>query len=157
MGYTATGRGYIQFIPGNEELIKELLENSPFDWDWDNDDGGLSIWQCEKYYDDKYNEVLAKLTPFVKFGELEFVGEDGSMWRFVFRDDKFVEESGEPLYEFEKEAIDRGINALKKLLDNMSQHYECAVVLAAAREAGLSDDDLKKLGVEFLLDVEKGG
>ena len=135
MGYTATGRGYIQFIPGNEELIKELLENSPFDWDWDNDDGGLSIWQCEKYYDDKYNEVLAKLTPFVKFGELEFVGEDGSMWRFVFRDDKFVEE----------------------LLDNMSQHYECAVVLAAAREAGLSDDDMKKLGVEFLLDVEKGG
>ena len=97
MGYSAYYDGGINFksYPPQEIVNegKELFEN------FDIDGCFISFGGDGKYYEDSVYEYLEKLNPYTLSGEIEFRGEDNSLWRFVFKDDEWVEESGSVIYE----------------------------------------------------------
>ena len=152
MSYYATGGGTIQLVPDfNELLIEELLKDAPFDWDWENDDGSLSITHQEKYYDDEYKEILGKLAPFVSYGKIEFIGEDGSIWRLRYDGDKFVEENGTPVYEPEKERYDRIEKAAFALIQRESEVLCLDTLYELTKNIGLTDEDLEFMGLGYMI------
>ena len=96
MGYYASGNGSITFkdklTREERDAVFQLLSDA-FACDWcDLKDGNnvstsFSIWNSEKYYDDEVRHALdsAAETAEIKDGEIEYVGEDGSLWRFIYR------------------------------------------------------------------------
>jgi hypothetical protein len=99
MGYYASGNGTINF---KEEPSEELLKN--FGWVIDYykyDNKSISVGFNDKYNEDAIEAALNELAPYTKSGEMEFVGEDGAIWRFIFDKDEWKEESGTRMYDSE--------------------------------------------------------
>lgn len=165
MGYYATGSGTIVFRSGYdvdavEKILEEMDGYCPFDrFSHDVETGQLEVGVSEKYYEEETKEVLKKLEPYVEQGEIEYEGEDGSIWRYVFFDGTFHEEDGRPVYESQMAAFLRRQHALIMLLSDMADQYETAVVRKNAHDILLTDEDLKELGFDYLIpeETEDGG
>ena len=74
------------------KTLKEALEVDTWDVTIDDTSGDLtSLYNtCEKLIDQE--TYLTILAPFVTHGSfLEFTGEDGTCWRWVFKDGKMTE------------------------------------------------------------------
>ena len=54
----------------------------------------ITIWGDEKYYDDDVRKFLNAIAPYTKSGEIEYNGEDNTLWRFAFRGGEWYEDSG---------------------------------------------------------------
>lgn len=62
----------------------------------------VSVFLDEKYHEDDWKEFLSVVAPVaLKGSEIEFLGEDSSMWRFICLKDGngFVEQQGHVVYE----------------------------------------------------------
>lgn len=159
MSYYATGSGAIELRSNlNEDNIREIeeiLDNADVECDFSRRDGYLDLYQHEKYYGDYWEDLLGKLAPFTSQGEIDFNGEDGSLWRFIFRDGTFVEENGDVVFESDAEGNRRRISALRSILDRMTDVLETSAVYESAVEAGLNDDDLRALCLEYIIPENK--
>lgn len=107
MGYYATGSGSIELKKNVDlEKVKAAMEEIDYSFSCNIFSGVdsfvLDIQQYEKYYEEDYNDFLKAVTPYVKDGCIEFCGEDGCLWRFVFIDGKFIEENAEIVWPSEK-------------------------------------------------------
>lgn len=120
MGYYANYSGSIETKPMSQQDVKRflaaidseeitgLLTEAPTPYafeQWEVD--GISkdstvdaiayyitIWGDEKYYDDDVRTFLNAIAPYTKSGEIEYNGEDNTLWRFAFRDGEWYEDNG---------------------------------------------------------------
>lgn len=104
MSHLATGNGYIRF---NKELSKTEWDtvyahlDGPFSDSMSETDDKLWLHHSSdwNYHDEEVEKALFSLIPFgIKEGAIEFIGEDESLWRYIFRDGKWVEENGHVEY-----------------------------------------------------------
>lgn len=117
MGYYARGSGSITFNKGLDDTdvkrIADLLDLEYFEYDFYKERReknsknpprliGVDFWQDDKYDGDSVEKILgeiAKVAP-IKDGELKYIGEDDSIWRFRFiQDGGWIEENGRIVYE----------------------------------------------------------
>lgn len=99
MGYSASGGGVIHFKEMPEQSVFDQL-NNVLDLDYmDNLEANFSSYG--KYYEDSVISALNAAAPYTESGEIEYSGEDGCRWRFIFQDGEWVEESGYTYYESE--------------------------------------------------------
>ena len=104
MGYYANAGGEIYLkdaLPADFEVPLELVRN------WDAD---IEIYDKEQivYIDfhDKYSEYwieeVAKLfKPYTKSGRIDFTGEDGCIWRYIYLDGEWKEENARIIFDSE--------------------------------------------------------
>jgi hypothetical protein len=108
MGYYADGSGSIRFArqltQDEHDRVYEAL-NEVFEV-WQSTPPKESVfdfYSSEKYNDDIVLEALnsaAQVAP-IADGEIDYVGEDGCFWRFIFRGGVWDEENGRIIYESE--------------------------------------------------------
>lgn len=102
MGYYADGGGFITAIDeaSYNEVVRILDEYQRFSY-WE-DKLDLTVYPSsdDRYYEDRVIECLDKTAPFVKKGEIEFVGEDHAMWRFYYsaKTGEWIEQNGHVTY-----------------------------------------------------------
>lgn len=120
MGYYANYSGSIETKPMSQQDVKRflaaidseestgLLTEAPTPYafeQWEvnetfKDSTGdaiaydIAIWGDEKYYDDDVRKFLNAIAPYTKSGEIEYDGEDNTLWRFAFRGGEWYEDSG---------------------------------------------------------------
>ena len=112
MGYYADGGGSIIFNKALDEAEVSLLENAcekvwfqcdiiPSALGKQNYYSSIDIWMNDKYHEEDVNWLLdtIKNTAPIESGCVKFSGEDGSNWRFVFRDGEWLEQNGTVIYE----------------------------------------------------------
>ena len=87
---------------GGDYLKAKTLKEALADWRWNLEidpktgDGCDLCFDGEKGGDD---EILFRaIAPFVEHGEIEMLGEDGSHWRWLFKNKKFYEQAGRVVY-----------------------------------------------------------
>lgn len=118
MGYYANGGGNVVFrreLTG-EELVKlqNVLEDAWFEYDFDFREAKsktgthqgekyteVQFWQDEKYHREEVEGVLyfmKALAP-IREGCIEYAGEDGDHWRFIYRNDAWKEQAGHIVYD----------------------------------------------------------
>lgn len=111
MGYYADGNGCITFkrklsendISRIEEILNEAFEDVSV---WERQDTGRYEADISdyggKYYEDSVINALASLAEEfeLKSGEIEYVGEDQSLWRFIWRQktNTWEEQTGHVVY-----------------------------------------------------------
>lgn len=108
MGYYANGSGSIEFsrtltekeIDLVYDVLSAALECEAYTMHCIT---RFDIWGNEKYYGDTVMDALsgaARVAP-IHEGEIDYVGEDGELWRLIYRDGNWIEESGRVVYESE--------------------------------------------------------
>jgi len=97
MGYYASYNGSIKL---KEDITAELIENGKYLFEnFACVDKYIDFGGDGKYYGDDVEEYLRKITPYTDSGEIEYSGEDGCLWRFIFRDSEWIEQNGTVSYE----------------------------------------------------------
>lgn len=118
MGYYADGNGTIQFTRELSAEEKSRLEKIvEYEWDYDIDSildsplkqvctdrmrtTGISLWTGEKYHDDSVRQALQDIADNfpVAEGEIEYIGEDNCIWRFIYKNGRFVCQNGRVVYD----------------------------------------------------------
>ena len=112
MGYYARGSGNITFCRELDDSevrrIGKLLDAEWFDYDFFAEHKksrmnpqqpiGVDFWQDDNCVERMLGGI-AKVAP-IKDGELKYIGEDDSIWRFRFiQDGGWIEENGHIVYE----------------------------------------------------------
>lgn len=118
MGYYANYSGGIYLTKCPEEaehLGKDTFEN--FEVDADGSVVCMSFGGYEKYYEDTVYEFLDLIKPYTLRGSIEYKGEDDAMWRFVYKDDGWEEQSGRIMYEDEPIAEELKPEFLGQIVD----------------------------------------
>ena len=87
MGYYADAEGYIKFKeePSREidKVIKSLLAVT-----YDKSERVYNIGEYDRYDEQNYYDVFAETHGLVEAGEIEFRGDDGILWRFIYIPEK---------------------------------------------------------------------
>lgn len=107
MGYYANGTGSVVFdriLSDNEKrLMSDELAYFELDWfdDHKTDQTCLSIWNDGKYYSEIVEEILEYISKFANIveGEIDYIGEDYSMWRYIYQNGSWEEQYGHVVYE----------------------------------------------------------
>lgn len=136
MSYYASCGGSIVIHSGNHiRQIEAALKEVGYDFDavetGNMRDGEpmikYDICFSDNYHDDDVWAFLEAMEPFADSGSLVFKGEDGSVWRFIFRDGHFVEENAE-YYFITEDDIEK---TERVLVDNGIDPDEAQIVLQA--------------------------
>lgn len=109
MGYYANGGGTIRLNPLCLPVPRDKLEAWVREqWGSAGPNGDVSSGQdpaiiyidaWDKYHYDSWMVFLECLEPYTLEGEVEFTGEGGDHWRFIFKDKKFIEQNGRVVYD----------------------------------------------------------
>lgn len=160
MSYYANGSGTITFKPGTTEDEINLILDKYFDYHFDDSELWtdqsvnrvvLDFNHHENYHGEVIDDLLRDLSPFVESGELDFIGEDNSMWRFRFDGEGFEEENGDVIFESDAEHNVRFKKALVKLLEKEAKDLNLDDLYRLSTEIGLTDDDLTVLGFDYFI------
>jgi len=109
MGYYASGGGEIHLRPNltesEWEKVKGIVNDCDiFDGLWlYSEDNTILVSHGDKYRSDWVADFMHCIQPFVKDGELIFVGEDNAHWKIVFEDENWMEYDGEVVYKEKRE------------------------------------------------------
>lgn len=95
MGYYAQGDGLIKL---RASLPDDFKMPDIFD-EFDIDENSLYVSYSGKYYEDEIYDFCEKIKNYTESGTINFSGEDGCIWRFIFRGKEWTEESARILYE----------------------------------------------------------
>ncbi len=106
MGYCANGSGSATYKDGvTDEQVKSAIEEAFADrsaWCMDYDAVGkeIAFWDDDRYHAEDTEEFLNVIKPFIKEGCMEYTGEDGEKWRFIYdpEEDTWNEEPGTVSY-----------------------------------------------------------
>lgn len=120
MGYCASWSGYIKF---KQDIANEIIEECEYvfvELHYEPSDRTLGFYGNGKYYSDEVYNFLNNIKEITESGEIRYYGEDETYWRFIFKDNKWVEESGTIVYEFQDkdEFIGRIIDVIQDCIDN---------------------------------------
>lgn len=164
MGYYATGSGYILFtsaLPDEDyKTVRDILsETFVYDGFQARRETSTSKPQTiiylevdGKYYQDGVKDTLGKMIPFgIKDGEICYVGEDQSMWRFIFRDTKWVEENG--YIEYGIFTVDRLKTLFMNYILNDLEAASPEYILDAMEQCGMRPYEIMDLGFGNLLSL----
>jgi hypothetical protein len=107
MGYYANFEGTITFkkIPSIRILdeIRDIFEKDFYRGDYYFKDAGATIefYGYEKFYEDPFKTMLFKASNLLEVaeGSVEFTGEDGEHWRYIYDDGKWYEQAGRVVYD----------------------------------------------------------
>lgn len=103
MSYYASGIGTIEFEKRlSKEDIKRISGKIDGILEFDfyeisgEDKTFLDIWDEDKYHGDIVEEALGYISENAPItnGQIEYRGEDGALWRFIFENEKWKEENG---------------------------------------------------------------
>lgn len=123
MGYHASGSGRIAFTKNIEDVKKMKFGNElgagifeklttywfEYESDFYDTDNSIYLWHPDDWnYHGDFIELLDKLSPVIRSGCLEFIGEDNCMWKIEFNPDskEWAEYNGDVVYEDEKKILD---------------------------------------------------
>lgn len=96
MGYYASASGSATIINGKKAELEKILEdkygeysrNCPLDYDFseykNTNEKYIDISDSEKYHEEDTTEFLKTIAPYITEGCLNYSGEDGCIWRFIF-------------------------------------------------------------------------
>ena len=112
MGYYATGNGSITFSHVLEEgVFSEILERMKETFECDGERqfkpttrssavSYIDFWSNDKYYSDEVEATLNAVSSAapISDGEICYHGEDGELWRFIYKDGRWIEEDGHVEY-----------------------------------------------------------
>ena len=106
MGYYADGNGVLKFdrlTKEKSERLESLLLDNGFDSTvFDEENTTVVFVSCyENYHNDLVEDVLDEVSrnyP-LKEGNIGFIGEDGSLWRFLWTGEVWQEQDGVVVYE----------------------------------------------------------
>lgn len=108
MGYYADAKGFIVAKDTDSyQKLEEMLgygpvtNDTPFNFRKDTDTLTFNFYNAdEKYWDDEVTDFLYRVSEFICDGEVDYVGEDHELWRFIFDADtqQWREESGYVVY-----------------------------------------------------------
>lgn len=97
MGYYANYSGAMRL---NEKPPENII--SDFNDYFENvycDDDTLDFGGYDKYNEEAVYELTEKIKPYTQSGEINYQGDDGCQWRFIFRDGLWLEQNGTVVYE----------------------------------------------------------
>ena len=172
MGYTARydGEIYVRSSVSKETLesLRKLLSDAltdNFELINCNDFISYTIYPDEtKYHSIEVWEMLREFAPYTVGGELRFMGEDESIWKFVFQNNVWEEIPGYIVFssdEAEKKLNDRPLpygellDAFVTYVNNDAEAADLCYVRDALAASGLSEDKAKALGFTWLYDEEE--
>ena len=105
MGYRATVTGDLTLKEGiTKEQIDEIIQKGLDVFDEveaynQGDDTLISIYECqENYHEEDCVEFYKAVSKYLKDGEINFKGEDDSMWKHAFDGEKWQEYTGKVVY-----------------------------------------------------------
>lgn len=134
MGYSASCSGKIKFcrpLTSKEfELAREALSGEFEVYQYKAYTDFIGLWVDDKYHEDNVVDILkfvSRIAP-ISSGEIDYIGEDYYIWRFVFRNGIWVIEKGDIVYGLTKEKIEK---AEQCLIDNGVCVDEAKTVLQA--------------------------
>ena len=159
MSYYATGHGDITFkklLNENEKkLIRKELESVIVDTvEFDDVIGNESyttipIFTNSKYDDDVTAYALDKIAEIAEIqdGIIEFTGEDWATWRFVFKDDKWIDQIGITDYECGETRIAEAFRSY--VMHDLESGNKDHVFDVLHNVCGLNDKDLEDIGINI--------
>lgn len=117
MGYCADGSGSAT-LKRDADIAELKYKLDALDvWlNWSIYKDSVDFYDSDNYHEDETIEFLDTLAPYVADGEVNYTGEDGSIWRFRFDPDEqeWVEESAAIDYNFESYTDEQMIEELDK-------------------------------------------
>ena len=177
MSYWAKGEGYILFSNKVEEktmmgfLTGLTAHFTRLKGDTSIKEAGHPNYGCacidvscgrsQNYNGDDLDEVLEEIAKTaesigspIKEGEINFVGEDENLWRFIYRDGSWHEENGQTEYEdiSTREVIDAFVAYVNNDLAAAEPDYVREVLTDVC---GLSSSQLKAIGLDDLFEEEE--
>ena len=161
MGYCATGSGYINLKEkADRDEVNRILLDSTLDYSMSKNSPYIDIYQYDKYCEDCIQDALKEIVPYVEDIQIDFCGEDGCLWCIYMKDGEVVEESYEPVLYNDLQKLTRCKAALIKALKDCADSYfetngAGVSVLRYIRSLGLTDEDIKTLGFDWLFDLEE--
>ena len=117
MGYCADGSGSATLKRDADIAeLKDKLDAHDVWLNWSIYKDSVDFYDSDNYHEDETIEFLDTLAPYVADGEVNYTGEDGSIWRFRFDPDEqeWVEESAAIDYNFESYTDEQMIEELDK-------------------------------------------
>ena len=112
MGYSATFDGMIILSTKLDPLelqkkAQEVFLNNVAVTDLCEQDYTLWLGGYERYHDDEVFAFLRQINPFTISGEIEYCGDDNSLWRHVYdsKRKQWMEQDGEIVYESDGQTI----------------------------------------------------
>ena len=126
MGYSATFDGMIilstKLDPLElQEKAQEVFLNNVAVTDLCDHDYTLWLGGYERYLDDEVFAFLQHIRPYTISGEIEYCGDDNSLWRHVFDPERkqWLEQDGEVVYESDGQTIPDLMEQITRLQANM--------------------------------------
>ena len=105
MGYRATVTGDLTLKEGvTKEQIDEIIQKGLDVFDEveaynQGNDTLISIYECqENYHEEDCEDFYKAVSKYLKGGEINFRGEDDSMWKHTFDGEKWQEYTGKVVY-----------------------------------------------------------
>lgn len=117
MGYCADGSGFANLKRDADIAeLKAKLDALDVWLNWRIYKDSVDFYDSDNYHEDETIEFLNTLAPYVAEGEVNYIGEDGCIWRFRFDPDEqeWVEESATIDYNFESYTDEQMIEELDK-------------------------------------------
>ena len=176
MGYWAKGEGYILFSNKVETktmtgfLIGLTAHFTQLTAETSIKEAGHPNYGCacidvscgrsQDYNGDDLAKVLEEIAKAaesigspIKEGKIDFVGEDDSLWRFIYRDGSWHEENGQTEYEdiSTREVIDAFVAYVNNDLAAAEPDYVREVLTDVC---SLSRDQLRAIGLDYLFEEE---
>lgn len=134
--------------------------------------GTVNFWIQGEHFPEDVEEALSVPAemrregsdlPAIYRGVLEYVGEDGSLWRYVFKDDAWVKETGH--VEYSKPGSEPLMNdKLKEALKGTIEYIlgDCEVMMGKSEAVAqalsvlyevclLTDSEIEEIGLGYLL------
>ena len=158
MGFYAQGSGSITFrkkMPDDVETQIYKVLSKAFDceiYSGVNNTTMADIWNWENCYDgEEVEKALSRASEVaeIESGEIAYKGEDNSLWRFIWRDDTWVEENGH--IEYTDMTFDRLKQVFLNYIDNDLAAAEPGYVRDVLTDTcGLTNAEIKELGIDWL-------
>ena len=99
----------------NMTTIIDNDDNLQFETFPDDEDLTIGLESHGNYHDELVYAFIRSIAPFIKAGNIEYTGEDGTQWRFRFDPNKneWIEENGSTIYDMNGFSDDELIEELK--------------------------------------------
>ena len=148
------GNGYVKFKSAWNKEQKDVISEMASDYNfWLEEDDKISFSDDEEFSP----EVLDKLKQFdIKEGDIYCFDEYNEKWRYVFRNDEWVYEEGHTEYGNSNLDMNRLVNAFVTYINDDLAVTETEYVRDKLLDmCGLTKDELKEIGLGYLLDEEE--
>lgn len=132
MGYIANSKGNITVKKDADrqkiiDIMKEFANKTCLvDW-YDFHFPLVEFGGGDKYYEELAIVFLNALAPFIENGEMRYCGEDGDLWRFIFKGNRWWYQNGHPIYHRGYEITENDVSATKNQIADWLTDLNCEV------------------------------